>query len=200
MGEVVPARTTPTLHPPIPSHCAVITLFKSVPVHQLSWLVQVVLYKLICYRRPQDGEVRQFHYTGESICRMLSMAPDILYQKNPSGDSFQTFPSISACWVSHRILGWLRDICNIQDTRKCCGVFIKGKDVIIVFISDNFGVYNYMCPLLFEPTLVPPHHFFSTLHNYHIIQHTCISFHQVPIIDWWTVPACFEKLSQCNYI
>ena len=22
MGEVVPARTSPTLHPPIPSHCA----------------------------------------------------------------------------------------------------------------------------------------------------------------------------------
>ena len=30
--------TSPTLHPPIPSHCAVIILFKSVPVNQLSWL------------------------------------------------------------------------------------------------------------------------------------------------------------------
>ena len=38
MGEVVPARTLLTLHPPSPSHCAVIILFKSVPVHQLSWL------------------------------------------------------------------------------------------------------------------------------------------------------------------
>ena len=36
MGDVVPARTSPPLHPPIPSHCAVITLFKSVSVHQLS--------------------------------------------------------------------------------------------------------------------------------------------------------------------
>ena len=34
MGEVEPARTSPTLHPH-PSHCAVIILFKSVPVHQL---------------------------------------------------------------------------------------------------------------------------------------------------------------------
>ena len=38
MGEVVPARTSPTLLSPIPSHCAVITLFQSVTVHQLSWL------------------------------------------------------------------------------------------------------------------------------------------------------------------
>ena len=35
MGEVVPARTSPTLLPPIPSHCAVIILFQSVAVHQL---------------------------------------------------------------------------------------------------------------------------------------------------------------------
>ena len=33
--HVVPVRTLPTLHPPIPSHCAVIILFKSIPVHQL---------------------------------------------------------------------------------------------------------------------------------------------------------------------
>ena len=32
IGEVVPAHTSPTLHPP--SHCAVIMLIKSVPVHQ----------------------------------------------------------------------------------------------------------------------------------------------------------------------
>ena len=38
MGEVVSAHTTPTLHPPYPAHCAVIIQFKSVPVHQLSWL------------------------------------------------------------------------------------------------------------------------------------------------------------------
>ena len=38
MGEVVPARTSPTLLPPIPSHCAVIILFQSVAVHQLPWL------------------------------------------------------------------------------------------------------------------------------------------------------------------
>ena len=36
MGEIVPACTSPTLHPPIPSHCAVIALFESVSVHQLS--------------------------------------------------------------------------------------------------------------------------------------------------------------------
>ena len=35
MGEVVPARTSPTLPPPIPSHCAVIILLKSIAVHQL---------------------------------------------------------------------------------------------------------------------------------------------------------------------
>ena len=35
MGEVVPARTSPTRASPIPSHCAVIILFQSVPVHQL---------------------------------------------------------------------------------------------------------------------------------------------------------------------
>ena len=28
MGKVVPARTSPTLHPPSPSYCAVIILFK----------------------------------------------------------------------------------------------------------------------------------------------------------------------------
>ena len=38
MGEVVPARTSPTLLPPILSHCAVIMLFQSVAVHQLSRL------------------------------------------------------------------------------------------------------------------------------------------------------------------
>ena len=39
MGEVVPARTSPTLHPPSPpTACAVIILFKNVAVHQLSWL------------------------------------------------------------------------------------------------------------------------------------------------------------------
>ena len=37
MGEVVPARTSPTLLPPSP-HCAVIILFQSVAVHQLPWL------------------------------------------------------------------------------------------------------------------------------------------------------------------
>ena len=36
MGEVVPARTSPTPTSPIPSHCAVIILFQSVAVHQLS--------------------------------------------------------------------------------------------------------------------------------------------------------------------
>ena len=35
MGEVVPASTSPTLLPTIPSHCAVIVLFQSVAVHQL---------------------------------------------------------------------------------------------------------------------------------------------------------------------
>ena len=35
MGEVVPARTSPTLLSPIPCHCAVIILFQSVAVHQL---------------------------------------------------------------------------------------------------------------------------------------------------------------------
>ena len=40
IGEVVAVHTSPTLHP-IPSHCAVIILFKGVPVHQLSWLAQV---------------------------------------------------------------------------------------------------------------------------------------------------------------
>ena len=38
MGEVVPARTSTNPASPIPSHCAVIILFRSVPVHQLSWL------------------------------------------------------------------------------------------------------------------------------------------------------------------
>ena len=39
MGEVLPAAlTSPTLHPPIPSHCAEIILLKRVPMHQLSWL------------------------------------------------------------------------------------------------------------------------------------------------------------------
>ena len=39
MGEVVPARTSPTLLPPSPrTTCAVIILFQSVAVHQLSWL------------------------------------------------------------------------------------------------------------------------------------------------------------------
>ena len=38
MGEVVPAHTSPNPTSPIPSHCAVIFLFKSVLVHQLSWL------------------------------------------------------------------------------------------------------------------------------------------------------------------
>ena len=36
MGQVVPACTLPTLHPPSPP--TVIILFKSVPVHQLLWL------------------------------------------------------------------------------------------------------------------------------------------------------------------
>ena len=34
MGDVVPARTSPTLHPPCPP-TAVIIPFKSVPVHEL---------------------------------------------------------------------------------------------------------------------------------------------------------------------
>ena len=48
MREVVPARTSPTLHSlsPFPYHCAVIILFKSVLLHQLSWLahLEVLLY------------------------------------------------------------------------------------------------------------------------------------------------------------
>ena len=40
MGEVEVAHTLPTLHPPmaILSRCAVIIQFKSVPMHQLSWI------------------------------------------------------------------------------------------------------------------------------------------------------------------
>ena len=38
MGEVVPDCSSPTLHPPITSHCSVIILFRSVLVQQLSWL------------------------------------------------------------------------------------------------------------------------------------------------------------------
>ena len=50
MGEVVPARTSPTLHPPSPSHCTVIILFNSVPVHQLSWLAlyELRLKNIVC--------------------------------------------------------------------------------------------------------------------------------------------------------
>ena len=38
MGEVVPALYLADPASPIPSHCAVIILFQSVAVHQLSWL------------------------------------------------------------------------------------------------------------------------------------------------------------------
>ena len=50
MGEVVPAPragsylTDPTS--PIPFHCTVIILYKSVPVHQLLWLALVHLCAL----------------------------------------------------------------------------------------------------------------------------------------------------------
>ena len=41
MGEVVPAHTLADPTSPIPSHCAVIILFQSVPVHQLSRLALI---------------------------------------------------------------------------------------------------------------------------------------------------------------
>ena len=60
MGEVVPTRTSPTLHPPSPSHCAVIILFKSVTVHQLSWLALLKVNALLYLTFQPESSVLDF--------------------------------------------------------------------------------------------------------------------------------------------
>ena len=63
MGEVVPGRTSPTLHPPYHSHCASIVLFKSAPVHQLSWqaLQELILLSLfLCQQTVSVSQLCNF--------------------------------------------------------------------------------------------------------------------------------------------
>ena len=46
MGEVVPARTSPTLHPPIPSHCASIVVTSTVRVKRVCTCLFCISFSL----------------------------------------------------------------------------------------------------------------------------------------------------------
>ena len=46
MGEVVPARTSPTLHPPIPSHCASIVVTSTLMVKTIGYLYLEVVHSI----------------------------------------------------------------------------------------------------------------------------------------------------------
>ena len=77
---------------PIPSHCAVITLFKSVPVHQLSWLALQELWMWII--------MGSFVPMWMCVWRLPYFWLWVFYHKPAMYNSF-----LSKQWGNHNCLG-----------------------------------------------------------------------------------------------
>ena len=99
MGEVVPARTSPTLHPPIPSHCAVLIQFKSVTVHQLSRLVLKELMTGDEMFIDDNGIVVPIRCTSEKICNGIYKLHRKVLQKKISLETYY-LPVHASNWLS----------------------------------------------------------------------------------------------------
>ena len=132
MGEVVPARTSPTLHPPIPSHCAEIILFKRrggcwVFFSSFVYSVCCTSVYIICMVL-QDPHVRQIRELKEEILRLRSMLG-------------HKFVSIHNVWTSFNIRG-LFNLVQTSDLQSYYTYFVKSLYIV------HYGIFTLQRALL----------------------------------------------------